>query len=124
MTTSLPRFAHLLSLVIPRSDRESIVGDLVEDADFRRLCGVRRGAWLTRQCGAVALGLSLERTRSWFVVPPVRELVAGIGIDGRAALRGHPAAALLRTAIFCGSVTALMLGVEILVGSLLCAGGL
>jgi len=124
MTTSLPRVAHLLSLVIPRGDRESIVGDLVEDADFRRLGGIHRDAWLARQCGAVAFGLSLERTRSWFVVPPMRELVAGIGIDSRAALRGHPAAALLRTALFCGSVTALMLGVELLVGSLLAAGGL
>lgn len=124
MMTGLPPAARLLSLVIPRGDREAIVGDLVEDADFRRLGGVRRDAWLARQCGAVALGLSLERTRSWFVVPPMRELVAGIGIDGRAALRGHPAAALLRTAVFCGSVTALMLGVGILVGSLLSAGGM
>ena len=53
----------------------------------------------------------------------MRELAAGLAIDGRAALR-HPAAALLRTAIFCGSVTALMLGVELLVGSLLAASGL
>jgi hypothetical protein len=124
MTTSLPRLAYLLSLIIPRNDRESIVGDLVEDADVQQLCGLRRDAWLARECGAVALGLSLQRTRSWFILPPMRELVAGIGIDGRAALRGHPAAALLRTALFCGSVTVLMFGVELLIGSLLTAGGL
>jgi len=124
MTTGLPPAAHLLSLIIPRGDRDAIVGDLVEDADYRHLCGVRRDAWLARQCGAIALGLSLERTRDWFVMPPMREVVAGLGIDGRAALRGHPAAALLRTAIFCGSIPALMLGVELLVGSLLAASGL
>ncbi len=108
----------------PIADRDAIVGDLVEDADGRHLRGFRRAAWLTRECGTIALGLSLERTRGWFVMPTMRELAAGLAIDGRCALRGgHPAAALVRAAVFCGSVAALMVGVEVLVGSLLSAAG-
>jgi hypothetical protein len=124
MTSDLPRIVQIVARIIPAADRLTIVGDLVEDADFQHLCGFRRGAWLARECGAIALGLSLERTRGWFVIPPMRELAAGLAIDGRCALRGaHPAAALFRAAVFCGSVAALVLGVELLVGSLLSAAG-
>jgi hypothetical protein len=57
-------------------------------------------------------------------MPTMRELAAGLAIDSRCALRGgDPAAALVRAAAFCGSVAALMVGVEVLVGSLMSAAG-
>ena len=124
MSPDLPHVAHVLSWIIPIADRDAIVGDLVEDADGRQLVGFRRGAWMTRECGTIALGLSLDRTRRWFVMPTMRELAAGLAIDSRCALRGgDPAAALVRAAAFCGSVAALMVGVEVLVGSLMSAAG-
>ena len=41
--------------------------------------GFRRGAWLTRECGTIALGLSLERTRGWFVMPHDARACGGPG---------------------------------------------
>ena len=124
MTDEIPRLAHLLSRLIPPADRESILGDLLEDADFRDLTGARRDLWLTGECGAIAAGLSVTRARAWLVLPPVRELAAGLALDGSRAFRGgHPVASLVRAVVFCGSVATLVLGVELLVGSLLSASG-
>src|SRR5262249_1489153 len=97
-----------------------ILGDLLEDADYRGLRGARRTAWLTGECAAIAGGLSVERARAWIAMPPVREVVAGLAIDGRGLLR-H--ASVLRALVFVGSVPTLVLGVELLVGSLLAAAG-
>jgi hypothetical protein len=123
--TGLPLAARLLCRLIPAHDREAIVGDVVEDAAWRRLEGGRRSVWLTAECGAIAGGLSIHRVRAWLVLPPVHELVSGLAVDGRDALRGTgPAHAALRAVLFCGSVATLAWGVELLVRSLLVASGL
>ena len=120
----LPRAARWLSRLIPAGDREPILGDLLEDAELRNLGGARRDVWLLRECGTIAAGLSITRARAWLVLPPVRELAAGLALDGTRAFRGgHPVAAVVRAVIFCGSVATLVLGVELLVGSLLSASG-
>lgn len=124
MTGEVPRFARVLARLIPPGDRESILGDLLEDAGFRDLAGVRRSLWLTGECAAIAGGLSIQRARGWLVVPPVREVAAGLAVDGRGMFRGAGAVgAVLRAVLFCGSVATLALGVEVLVGSLLSAAG-
>jgi hypothetical protein len=56
-------------------------------------------------------------------MPPVREVVSGLAIDGRGALRDGPSGTLLRALIFVGSVATLVLGVELLVASLMSAAG-
>lgn len=123
MTADLPRGARLLARLIPAGDRESILGDLLEDADGRGLGGARRTAWLAGECGAIAAGLSLERVRGWLLMPPMREVVAGLAVDGRAAVRGGAGPVLLRTLVFIASIGTLVLGVEVLVGSLMSAAG-
>ena len=120
----LPRAARLLARLIPSSDRESILGDLIEDAGFRDLAGARRNLWLTGECAAIAGGLSLQRARGWLVMPSVREVAAGLALDGRGVFRSAGAAgSVLRAILFCGSVATLALGVEVLVSSLLAASG-
>lgn len=124
MKEEIPRLAQLMSRLIPAGDRESILGDLLEDADFRGLGGARRNLWLAGECGSIAAGLSVTRVRAWLVLPPVRELAAGLALDGTRAFRGsHPVGSIVRAVVFCGSVATLVLGVELLVGSLLAAGG-
>jgi hypothetical protein len=120
----LPRLAWLVSRLIPAGDREAILGDLLEDAACRHTAGARRSLWLIGECVAIAGGLSIQRARSWLVVPPVREVVSGFAVDGRGALRGAGAlGGVLRVLVFCGSVATLVLGVGVLVGSLLSAAG-
>jgi hypothetical protein len=122
--TDLSRAARACSWLIPPGDRESILGDLVEDAALRGLTGARRDLWLAGECGTIGAGLAVTRAREWLVLPPVREVAAGLAVDGRGAFRGAGGAgALLRAVVFCGSVATLALGVEILVGSLLAASG-
>lgn len=124
MTSDVPAAVRLLSRLLPGPDRESIVGDLLEDAAHRNITGARRRLWLATECGTIAAGLSVTRLRGWLVVPPVRELAAGLALDGSKAFRGtHSGAAWLRALIFCGSVATIVLGVELLVGALLSAGG-
>ena len=109
--------------LIPACDREAIVGDLLEEAACRDLSGARLRLWLLTECGAIAAGLSVERARAWFVMPPVREVVAGLAIDGRLILRHGTGGAVLRALVFVGSIATLVLGVEVLVGSLMSAAG-
>jgi hypothetical protein len=124
MLSELPRTARLLARLIPAGDRESILGDLIEDAGFRDLAGARRDLWLTGECAAIAGGLSIQRARGWLAVPAVREVAAGLAVDGRVAFRGAGAiGAVVRAVLFCGSVATLALGVEVLVSSLLSASG-
>jgi hypothetical protein len=113
----------LLARLIPAADREAILGDLLEEAEFRRLRGGYRSAWLSAECAAIALGLSLQRVRGWLVLPPVREVVSGLSVDSRGLLRDRPARTLLGALVFVASVATLVLGVEVLVGSLLSAAG-
>jgi len=123
MIADLPRGARLVARLIPIGDREAILGDLLEDAAHRGLGGTRRAAWLAGECGTIAAGLSLQRLRGWLVLPPVREVVSGLAIDGRGALRDGAAATLLRALVFVGSIATLVLGVELLVESLMAAAG-
>ena len=124
MTSELPAVVRLLSRLLPSADRECILGDLLEDAEYRNMTGARRRLWLTAECGTIAAGLTVTRARGWLVVPPVRELAAGLALDGSRAFRGgHAGATVLRAVLFCGSVATLVLGVELLVGSLLSAAG-
>ena len=114
---------RVLVRLLPAREREAIVGDLLEEAAYRHVAGARRELWLASECGAIAAGLTVTRVRDWFVVPPVRELAAGLALDGSRIFRGDHSGALLRMLIFCGSVATLVLGVELLVGSLMAAGG-
>ena len=125
MSPDLPRGVRFLSRLIPAGDRASILGDLLEDAAFRNIAGARLHLWLLGECGSIAAGLSVTRARAWLVLPPLREVVSGLALDGRGAWRGaHPMGALLRALIFCGSVATIVLGVEVLISSLLAASGL
>jgi hypothetical protein len=123
MSDGLPTVVRLLSRLLPARERDAIVGDLLEETAYRRVPGARRTLWLASECGAIAAGLTATRVREWFVLPPVRELAAGLALDGSRALRGDHTGALLRGLIFCGSVATIVLGAEILVGSLMAAAG-
>ena len=114
---------RLLAPLLPAREREAIVGDLLEDAAYRHVPGARRQLWLASECGAIAAGLTVTRVRGWLVVPPVRELAAGLALDGSRVFRGGHTGTLLRWAMFCGSVATLVLGVELLVASLMSAAG-
>jgi hypothetical protein len=110
--------------LLPAADRESIVGDLIEDAAYRGLHGRRLTWWLSIECATIAAGLSVQRVRGWFVLPPVREVVAGLAVDGRGVLRDGAAGMVLRAVIFVASVATLALAVEVLVRTLMTAAGL
>ena len=113
----------LLARLIPAAERDAIVGDLLEDAEFRDLRGARRAVWLAVECASIAAGLSFERARGWVVPFPIREVVSGIALDGRGALRDGAGGTLLRALIFAGSIATLVLGVALLVATLMSAAG-
>jgi len=115
---------NLLFRLLPAADREAIVGDLIEDAEYRGLRGGRLTWWLSLECATIAAGMSVERIRAWFVLPPVREVVSGLAIDGRGMLRDGPAGTLLRALVFIASVATLAFAVEVLVRTLMTAAGL
>ena len=123
MIPQLPAPVRLLSRLLPFADREAIVGDLLEDAAYHGISGARRDLWLASECGTIAAGLTVTRVRAWFVVPAMREVAAGLALEGHRAWRGDHAGTLLRVLIFCGSVATLVLGVEVLVASLMSASG-
>ena len=111
--------------LLPAADRESIAGDLLEDAEYRGMSGARLQWWLLGECAAIAAGLSITRVRGWLVLPPVREVVSGFAVDGRGILRGgHAMGSVVRVLIFCGSLATIVLGVELLVAALMSASGL
>src|SRR5262245_38364601 len=120
---ALPRTLQLLARLVPAVDREAIVGDLLEDAAFRDLRGRQRTLWLAGECGAIATGIAVDRVRAWVVVPPMREVVAGLAVDGRGLLRDGAGATVVRALVFVGSIATLVLGVELLVATLMSAAG-
>ena len=123
----VPRLALALSRLIPAADREAIFGDLLEDAAYRDLSGPRLTLWLCAECGTIAAGLGADRVRGALVAPPIRELAAGVALDGTHAFRaaiGTPWTALGRVAIFCASMAALTAVVEVLIAALFNASGL
>lgn len=123
MRAELPGTVRLVARLLPARDREAILGDLLEDAAYREVSGARRELWLASECGAIAAGLTVTRLRDWLVLPPVRELAAGLALDGSRVLRGGHSGALLRFLVFCGSMATLVLGVELLVSALMSASG-
>lgn len=122
--TELPFGVRCFARVLPRGDRESIIGDLIEDAAYRNSSGARRAWWLTAHCAAIAAGLSVQRVRGWFVLPPVRDVAAGLVVDGRGLLRGGAGDIFVRAVAFCASIATLALAVEVLVRTLMTAAGL
>ena len=123
----LPRFASALSRLIPAEDRQAIVGDLLEDAAYRDLSGARLALWLSAECGTIAAGFTLDRVRGAVTRPPIRDMAAGLALDGTHALRGvidAPWMALWRVAVFCASVATLTAIAEVLVAALFSASGL
>jgi hypothetical protein len=115
--------APFCARLIPAGDREAILGDLFEEADYRTLSGARRRAWLASECVSIALGLSVERLRGAVTIPPAREIFSGLVLDGRSVLRHGTAGTLVRALVFVGSLATLVLGVELLVASLMSAAG-
>jgi hypothetical protein len=123
----LPRVALTLSRLIPAADREAILGDLIEDAAYRRLSGARLTLWVCAQCSTIAAGLTVDRARTAFVVPPIREMAAGFALDGTHAFRGlvdAPWIALAGVVLFFASVATLAAAVEVLIAALFTASGL
>ncbi|MGH9410522.1 MAG: hypothetical protein ACRD1V_13825 [Vicinamibacterales bacterium] len=125
MNTDLPAPARLLARLVPSIDRESIVGDLIEDAEFRSLRGLPRAIWITGECAAIGAGFSCTRARRALAIGDVHELAICLAVDGRRALRtpGFMSASL-RALVFCGSIATLSLATALLVSTLLSAAGL
>jgi hypothetical protein len=113
----------LLFRLIPATDREAITGDLLEEAAFRNLRGAARASWLLHQCAAIALGLTIQRVRGWFVVAPIREIASGIAMGTWWTARGARGGTVVRGLVFCGWIATLALAVELLVRTLLQASG-
>ncbi|HEY3886180.1 MAG TPA: hypothetical protein VGL62_13270 [Vicinamibacterales bacterium] len=125
MNADLPLPARLLARLVPSIDRESIVGDLIEDAEFRSLRGLPRAFWITGACAAIGAGFSCTRARRALAIGDMHGLVVGLAVDGRRALRPpHLISASLRTLVFCGSVATLSFATALLVSTLLSAAGL
>jgi len=122
MTAGLPCVAHMLARLVPVSDREWVVGDLIEEADDRGLSGARRAAWLACEAAAVAAGFSLVRARGWFQLTPLRDVVAGLTVDSRVMRRSGPTV-LMDALLFCGSVAALAVSVEVFLKIFFTAAG-
>jgi hypothetical protein len=123
----LPRFAATLSRLIPAADREPILGDLLEDAADRELSGTLLTLWLCAQCSAIAAGLTIDRCRSALTVRPLREMAAGLALDGTHAFRDAidaPWTVLVRAVVFCATVATLTIVVEMLIAALFSASGL
>jgi hypothetical protein len=120
----LPRMTRALARLIPVEDRQAILGDLLEEADHRHLLGAGRAAWLSLECLAIAAGLSMDAARGWFVMPPMREVAAGLAIGGGGVLHDGATGTLLQVLVYVGSVATLVLGVNLLVASFMAAAGL
>lgn len=121
----LPPLARLLSRLIPASERQAIVGDLLEDACGRELHGSRLTLSLCASCGAIAAGLAVDGARAALTPPPPGELVAGLVVDGGHMLRGlTPWTIVRRSVAFCAAIVLLTYGVELLIASLMSAAGL
>ena len=120
----VPRAVRLLAHLIPAADRDSILGDLLEDMRHRSPRGQGRAWWLTAECAAIGAGLSIERVHGWLDLPPVREVATGLALDSRCVWRGDVTGFVVRCVLFCASVAALALGVELVIRTLMTAAGL
>ena len=123
--TTLPPLARALSWLIPAADRQVIIGDLLEDADWRGLQGGRLTLSLCATCGAIAAGLAVDSARTALTPPAVGEVTAGLVVDRSRVLRGLTARAFAaRAVVFGAGVTILAFGVELLVAVLMRAADL
>jgi hypothetical protein len=119
----LPRPARLLSRLLPSCDRDAIVGDLLEDAAYRRLSGPGLTLWLCAECGQIAAGIAVDRVRGSFV-PPVREVAAGLAFENSRTFRharSGPVGALLSIILFCASAVLIAFSATVLIGTLFSA---
>lgn len=125
MSADVPSPARLIARLMPVADREAILGDLVEEAQFRSLSGLHRTLWMIGECATIGAGISWTRVRRTLVVPDAHGLTMGLVLDGRHALRSaHLRSAGVRALVFCGSVAILSFATALLVSSLLSAAGL
>lgn len=125
MSSSLPPLVRALSRLIPAADRQAIVGDLLEDADWRGVRGGRLTLSLCTSCAAIAAGLAVDGARAALHPPASAELAAGLAIEGGHLLRGLTVrACIARAIVFCAGVAILACGVELLIASLMAAAGL
>src|SRR5690242_593842 len=98
----LSRVAAFVSRFLPSSDRDTIVGDLLEDAAYRDLTGTGLTLWLCAECGQIAAGIAVERMRG-VCVPPIREMAAAVALESSRSFRharGGPVGALLSILLF------------------------
>jgi hypothetical protein len=84
----LPRAAAAIAVLIPRAEREAIVGDLLEDAADRRLRGLPLTLHLCGECATIAAGFTLHRARTACSTEPARELAFGVALDSGRLFRG------------------------------------
>ena len=119
----LPRAAAFVSRLLPSSDRDAIVGDLLEDAACRDLTGTGLTLWLCTECGHIAAGIAVERMRG-VCVPPIREMASAVAFESSRSLRharGGPVGALLSILMFCASAVLIALSATVLIATLLTA---
>lgn len=122
---SLPPLARAVTRLIPAADRQAIVGDLLEDADWRGLRGGRLTVSLCASCGAIAAGLAVDGARAALTPPSAGELAAGLVVDGGHVLRGLTARAFVaRAVVFGAGVILLAWGAELLIAALMVAADL
>jgi hypothetical protein len=125
MPATLPPVARVLSRLIPANDRQAIVGDLLEDADWRGLSGGRLTLSLCASCGLIAAGLAVEGARTALTPSSAGELAAGVAVESGRMLRGMTARAFVtRTLVFGAGVILLACGVELLIATLMQAADL
>jgi hypothetical protein len=123
-STPLPPLARALSRLLPAAERQAIVGDLLEDADWRGLHGSRLTLSLCASCGAIAAGFAVDGARHALTPPAAGELAAGLAVEGGRMLRGMTFRAVVtRAIVFCTGVMLLAYAGELLIASLMNAAG-
>ncbi len=114
----------LVTRLIPATDRDAIVGDLLEEAAWQDMRGARLAWWMAGQCAGIAIGLTAERARAACSVEIMREVASGVAIDSERVLHVMPRTLLMRAMVFAAGVAVLAYGCEVLVGALLRSAGL
>jgi hypothetical protein len=119
----LSRAATVVSRLLPSSERDAIVGDLLEDAAYRDPAGTGRTLWLCAECGQIAAGIAVERMRGT-CAPPLREMATAVALESSRTFRharGGPVGALVSILLFCASAVLIALSATVLIGTLLTA---
>jgi hypothetical protein len=112
----------LVVRLLPATDRDAIVGDLLEEGWWRGLRGVRLTWWVALHGAGIAAGLTAERAHAAMSLTMVREVASGVAVEGERMLRGTALRTLATRAIlFAAGVLLLTLSAQLLVGALLTA---